>query len=130
MTKIDPTVKKETLYISLCSLFFSLLLQVVYFVIDKWSISVLFSCLFGLTGALLNFFLMAYTVQKAVEKEDDKERRNLLKISQSLRMIMLLAFAVLGASLDFFNTWAVLVPMLFPRMAIFIRPLIIKTAKE
>ena len=128
--KIEAVVKRETVYILICCSIFSFIMNLVFFFMGEWSFSVLFGTALGLFASVFNFFLMALTVQKAVEKQDEKERRNLLKTSQTLRMLLLIVFAVLGATLDIFNIWAVLISLLFPRAAIFVRPLFIKENNE
>jgi hypothetical protein len=81
--------------------------------------------LFGnlLTGSVsvLNFLLLAITVQKAVER-DPKDAKSLIKWSQSLRMLMLFAILAVGVALPYFDTWACIIPMFFVRVALFFRP--------
>lgn len=131
MEKIDPTVKKETGYIALWVLIFSVFMQAVFLVIGKWNITVLFGNLLGGFTAVLNFFLLGITVQNAVRK-DEKESKTLLKTSQIYRNLMVFVLAGLGvyfsrfSSVIIFNTWAVIIPLFFPRIAFSIRPLLSK----
>ena len=125
--KIEHAVKKETLYISVSSFVFSVLLQIVFILLKKWDITIVFGNLLGLLSSLLNFFLMALTVQQAVKKEDEKEMKSYIKRSQMLRNLMLIFLIGIGALLNnYFNIIALLAPLLFPRIAIFVRPLFIK----
>ena len=120
--KVDKTVKKETLYISVWVLILSAVTQAVFLVIGKWSLSVLFgNLLSGVTG-ILNFFLMGLTVQAAVIK-DEKKAALSMKVSQILRMLLIFAVAAVGVLLDCFNTVTVILPLFFPRIAISFRPL-------
>ena len=120
--KVDKTVKKETLYISVWVLILSAVTQAVFLVIGKWSLSVLFGNLLrGVTG-ILNFFLMGLTVQAAVIK-DEKKAALSMKVSQILRMLLIFAVAAVGVLLDCFNTVTVILPLFFPRIAISFRPL-------
>ena len=41
MTNLDPTVKKETKYIALWVIIFSMILQAIFLVIGKWNYTVL-----------------------------------------------------------------------------------------
>ena len=75
--------------------------------------------------AVLNFFLMGLTVQKAVGQEE-RDAKNLMRGSQSLRMLMQLALCAIGAALPCFNLVAVLVPLLFPRLGVMLRSLTLK----
>lgn len=122
MKKIDKTVLKETAYIAVFSLIFSVLMQAVYFLIHQWNYAVILGNLMGYIAAVGNFFLMGLTIQGALGKEE-KEAKNAIKLSQSLRMLMLCIFAGLGVLLDCFNTISVIVPFIFPRIAIALRPI-------
>lgn len=122
MKKVDPTVWKETGYIAVWMLIFSALMQAVFLIIGKWDYTVLLGNLLSGAVSVLNFFLMGLTVQNALQKEE-KEAKNALKLSQTYRLLLLLVTAILGAMLPCFHLWAVLIPMLFPRVAIALRPL-------
>ena len=120
--KVDKTVIKETLYISVWVLILSAVTQAVFLIIGKWSLSVLFgNLLSGVTG-ILNFFLMGLTVQASVIK-DEKKAALSMKVSQILRMLLIFAVAAVGVLLDCFNTVTVILPLFFPRIAISFRPL-------
>lgn len=120
--KVDKTVIKETLYISVWVLILSVVTQAVFLIIGKWSLPVLFgNLLSGVTG-ILNFFLMGLTVQASVIK-DEKKAALSMKVSQILRMLLIFAVAAVGVLLDCFNTVTVILPLFFPRIAISFRPL-------
>ena len=125
MQKIDKTVLKETVYIASFALIFSLLLQAAFLILHKWNYTVLLGNLLGYTAAVLNFFLMGLTVQKAVNLDEDGAK-NKVKMSQSLRMFMLIGFAALAMIFKCFNVAAFAVPLLFPRIAIMFRPMLDK----
>lgn len=125
MPKIDKTVQKETGYIALWVLIFSALMQATFLVIGKWDLTVLFGNLLGGALAILNFFLMGIGVQKAVRKEE-KEARDLMKLSQTLRSFLVLVVVIVGIVLHCFHTVAVILPLFFPRIAVAIRPLFMK----
>ena len=76
-------------------------------------------------AAVGNFFLMGLTVQSALGKEE-KEARRTVKMSQSLRLLMMFAVAIVGYLLSVFNTLAMIIPFLFPRIAVALRPAIKK----
>ena len=120
MKKIDRVVIRETLYISAWSLIFSAIMQAVFLIMKKWDVTVLYANLYSCALCILNFFLMAYSVQLALAK-DQKEAKNTVKLSQSLRMIFLFALICVGATLPCFNIYALLFPLIFPRVAIALR---------
>lgn len=123
--KVDPTVKKETLYIALAVLILSALMQAVFLVIGKWDYTVLLGNLYGAAIAVGNFFLMGLTVQKCLtmEPEDAKKR---MKLSQQGRLLMLLVLCMIGAALPWLDTIALLVPQFFPRIGVTVRGLTMK----
>lgn len=123
MKKVDSTVRKETLYITAWVVVFSVIMQAVFLIIGKWDYTVLLGNLLGGGIAVLNFFLMGITVQKAVTKEE-KDAKNTMKISQGLRSLLLLIIAAIGIALPWFNIWTTIIPLFFPRVAIAIRPVL------
>ena len=125
MKKIDPTVLKETVYIAAMVFIFSLALQSVFLIIGKWDYTVLTGNLLGFVAAVGNFFLMGLSVQASLGKEE-KDAKNLMKVSQSLRLLFIFVIALIGYLVPVFNTIAVLIPLLFPRIAVALRPLFMK----
>ena len=122
MKKIDRTILVETAYIAAAVLIFSALMQSVFLIIGKWDITVLCGNLLGGGAAVLNFFLMGLGVQKALGKEQ-KEAANVMKLSQSARLFMMFIVALVGYLVPVFNLVAVVIPFIFPRIAVMLRPL-------
>ena len=122
MKKIDATVRKETLFIAAFTLIFSAVMELVFLLLGYWSYKVALGNLLGFTAAVLNFFLMGYTVQQAVLLDEEGAKKK-IRLSQSLRMLMLVGFAAAGCIFKCFNPIAVLLPLLCPRIAILFRPL-------
>lgn len=120
--KIDKTVMRETKYIAAWVIILSLIMQAVFLIIGRWDYKVLLGNLFSGVMAVVNFLLMGITVQKAIEK-DEKEAKTAMRLSQSLRTLMLFAVLVLGLTLPCFNGAAAVIPMFFPRIAIALRPI-------
>ena len=126
MKKIDPVVKKETTYVVLWTLILSALLHCVFFIIGKWDWRVSTGNLLGSAAAILNFYLMCLGIVAAVNKEEEKDAKTVIRMSQSLRMLMLLLIAVLGVALPYFNKWSVLISLFFPRIAVMFRAAFLK----
>lgn len=120
--KIDATVLKETRYITVWVLIFSVLMQAVFLVLGKWSYTVLLGNLLADAALIGNFFLMGITVQRALEKEE-KDARATMKVSQLYRLLLLAVVLAVGVALPVFDTWAVVIPIVFPRVAIVLRPI-------
>ncbi len=122
LRKLDPAVKQETQYIACWVMIFSVLMQAVFLLLGHWDYTVLLGNVLSASAAILNFLLLGITVQRAVAK-DEKDARALIKFSQTYRLLGLLAIAVIGFVVPVFHTVAVLIPLLFPRVAIAFRPL-------
>ncbi len=122
MAKIDDTVVRETRYIAGVTIVLSVIMEAVFLIIGMWSYKVLLGNILGAAVAVANFLLMGITVQKAVLKEE-KDAATLMKLSQTLRNMMLLIAAVLAIVLPFINPVAAIIPLFFPRIAIALIPL-------
>jgi uncharacterized membrane protein len=122
MQKIDKVVLKETKYIAAWVLIFSAILQAVFLVIGKWNYTVLLGNLLSGVAIIANFLAIGITVQNALKK-DEKEAKQAMKASGMMRTFFLFLIALIGVLLPIFNIWAVLIPLIFPRIAIAIRPL-------
>ena len=70
MAKVDKVVIKETKYIALWVVIFSLVMEAVFLIINKWDYTVLLGNLLSGTVGVLNFFLMGIGVQKAIMQEE------------------------------------------------------------
>lgn len=118
MKGIDPAVKKETLRIVVGTVLLSVIMELVFVLIGKWDMTVLWGNLLGAGAAVLNFFLMAVTVVKCVSLPPDKAALK-IRVSQGGRLLMLAAICAVAALLPkVFNIFAAVIPLLFPRIVI------------
>ena len=122
MQKIDKIVWKETKYIAAWILIFSAILQAVFLVIGKWDYTVLLGNLLSAVASLANFLAMGIAVQKAVQK-DEKEARQAMKASATFRTFCMFVVLVIGVLAPCFHLLALIIPLIFPRIAIAMRPL-------
>lgn len=125
MPKIDNTVKKETGYIAIWVLILSAVMQAVFLILRRWDVTVLYGNLLSAALVIFNFLLMGIGVQKAVAKEE-KEARDVMKLSQTLRTMLLFVVVAVGVVLDCFHTVAVILPLFFPRIAVSCRAIFMK----
>jgi len=123
MIKAEPAVKKETKYIAYFCIILSVLMQAIFIILKKWNYTVLLGNLLSYAIAVLNFYFMGLTVQKAVTM-DTNEAKKLMRSSQNLRNAGIFLGVVIGVVTPCFDTIAVIVPVFFPRIAISFRPLI------
>lgn len=127
--KVDTTVRRETAYIAAWVVGLSVIMEIVFLVSGFWNYTVPLGNLLSAFAAILNFFLMGLTVQRAV-LEDKKKAANRIKLSQMLRLLMLFAAAAVGVFVPCFHFLAALIPLFFPRIAILFRPLLKKRKKQ
>ena len=131
VSKIDSTVKKVTAYVALAALVLSVLMQAVYLVIGQWDITVVYGNILGYVTAVVNFFLMGLTVQSAVKK-DERGSKKLVRISQALRYLLQIGVVAIGCLIysDLCFVLAIVIPYLFPSVAVRVLPLIKKDSEE
>lgn len=122
MKKPGAVVLKETKYIALVVLSLSFVMQIVFAVLSAWDYKVLLGNILSAALSIANFLFMGITVEKAVLC-DEKEARTIIRNSQTLRQIMLFAVTAAGVLLPCFNTFSVIIPLIFPRIAISLKPL-------
>ena len=87
-------------------------------------LSVLFGNLGGAVLAVGNFFLLAWTVSRAVDKGKPEEAAQRVKATATLRLLGVGALCALLIGVFKTNVFATLIPLLFPRAAIAFRPFI------
>ena len=124
MSGLDPAVKKETRYIALWVAALSVVMEGVFLLLRRWSLPVLFGNLAGAAVAIGNFFLLGWTVSRAVAAGKPEEASRRVKASASVRLLGmgLVCAAMIGLAKT--DPYATLIPLLFPRIGILFRPVI------
>ncbi|MBQ9252361.1 MAG: hypothetical protein IJ188_06985 [Clostridia bacterium] len=123
MTKLDPTVKKETAYIAVWVIALSLGMQAVFLLLRRWALPVVTGNLVGAVCAIGNFLLLGITVAKAANGPADKVALR-VRSSMTARLLGQAAICALAVGLLHTNVYATLLPLLFPRVGIAFRPLV------
>lgn len=150
--KLQPAVKQETGKIALGVAVLTALMVSVFLILGMFHVSVLLGAVLGAAMAVLNFFLMALSVQKAMEnmdgvqlppeeepedgedadgdEADEKKQKPIspealrakrnMHLSYMGRMVLLAAYAVAAVAVNFVHPVAALLPLLFPRIVIFL----------
>ena len=126
--KIDKTVLKETKYIAFFVLIFSVIMQIIYLCAGYWDYKVLLGNLWGALLAVGNFFAMGLFVQKAVMQEEEEAKKT-VKMSQTVRFAALILLLVIGAAIPLLNNVPMVISLIFPRLSIYLRPLVDKIKK-
>ena len=122
MVNSRSVILKETKFIFVWEILLSLPMQALFYILGEWDYTVLLGNTLSGVVAVLNFFLMGIAVRKAIgEKENDA--RKVITASCRCRLLMILILLVIGVTISAFHFWAMIPPLLFPRIAIAFRPL-------
>ena len=122
--KLDPAVKKETLFAALGMCILVTLMLAVFLVIGKFNFAVLLGGLIGGAVAFINFFAMCLTLQKAVSMPEENHMK-LVRASQSIRLMLIALVVILCLSVAKLNVFATMIPLIFPRILMLIRGIMI-----
>lgn len=122
MARLDPSLRRDLKYLTVCCLILSLLMEAIFLVVTRrLPLSVPAGNAAGLLASLLNYYLLCLTVQKALAgKPEDADKR--MRLSKSLRMLMQAAVCALAIGLLKTNAFATLIPLVFPRIALTAKP--------
>ena len=124
---MNKTISLETGRLCLGLLIVDILICGVFLLLKKFNYTVVLGVLLGSAGAVLNFFLLGVTMQKAANQDDGQKK--LVQASYSLRMMLMALTVIVGALLPYFHTSAVIVPFLCNTPVILVLQLIDR-AKE
>ena len=116
--RVQEATRRETCHIALGVLCFSAVMHLVFLVIRRWEVGVLWGNLLGGGFAILNFFLLGLTVQKIAGETDEKRARLKLQSSYTLRMLLTLGVIVIAVKAPCCVWPAAVIPLLFPRLTI------------
>ena len=115
---IDKNLLKEVKNMTIGVVALSLVMVGVFAVCGYFSYQVVFGALFGDFVCILNFYLLANCVSKAVEK-DEKSAKAYMSSTYTLRMLVIaVAIIVAIKNPQYFNYLATAIPLLFPRIVI------------
>jgi|GEM_PF-457968 len=121
--KLDPAVKKESLFIALTTLAGGAVVQLVFLLIGRWNLSVLLGGVIGWAAAAANFFFMSVTVQRAVASGDEARAKQMMSLSYTVRTLGLLGVVALSLIVDAIHWIPVVAAVFLPRAAILVRQL-------
>lgn len=128
--KIEPAVIKETKHIGIGVASMSVGMLVLFAVAGAFDYRTVLGALLGGGFAVLNFFLMALSVQRSLQQDDPKAAKTITQNSYTRRLLLLAAVVALGIKLPWFHGLAVVVPMVFPRITILLMGLPVFQRKE
>ena len=108
MKKVDPVVRRETIYIAVSMLALSVIMELVFLLLGYFDYTVPLGNLLGGGIGVLNFFLMGLGIQSAVGL-DEKAAREKVKFSMTMRYLMIVAAAAIGINPTKYKVIAVVI---------------------
>lgn len=122
MDETKKTVIREGGFIALVVALLSVIMELIFLLVGEWDYTVLLGNLVGAAVAIANFFLMEITICKSVGTDPAYVKKKFTR-SYMLRLVLMAACAILVVLLPCFNSIAGLIPLLFPSVGAFIRPI-------
>ena len=116
------SVYKEALRVSVIIFLLGIIEFIAFTAFLSFRFDILAGVLYGCTFTSLNFFYLAYSVQKSTQKSENGAKAY-MSATYSSRMFLTAVMIFIAAKADFINIWAAVIPLAFTRIAIFIIPL-------
>lgn len=116
--KLHKATQRETIRIAIGVTVLTILMHIVYLIIGKWSMAVLYGSLLGAGYAVINFLIMGITVQKMAANPDAKKAKLQFQFSYSVRQFAMFAVAGIALLVPFIDGIATIIPLLFPKFVI------------
>lgn len=114
-----PEVKKQIAQITVGTLILGAAELLVYLIIRRLDLGVVFGTLYGCAFTVLSFILLAYFVQKAVDKSENGAKAY-MSGTYTLRLLLTAAMVIAAFKIPQINWLAAVIPLLFPRLIIMI----------
>lgn len=121
-TNNKKMVMKETKHIVLGVLVMDVIMCLVFIVLKKFDLSVVYGAIIGTVFAVANFAYLGLCVIKAVEMGD--KGKGYLQRTYIIRVLLNCACVVLAAKLEQVNIVAGVIPLFMPRATIYIMQLL------
>lgn len=123
--KLQPAVKKETKRITVVTFSGVVLMWILFFIlhlVTPKSVPFDYTVFLGGIGggfiAVLNFFLMALTVQGVAAQTDEDIAKNQMKASYRQRLMLQVIWMIVAMIVPCFQVVAGIAPLLFPSLGI------------
>lgn len=123
--RLQPAVRKETKRITAVTFSGVILMWVVFAVLHfatpesvPFDYTVILGGIGGGIIAVLNFFLMALTVQSVASQTDEDTAKNQMKVSYRQRLLLQVVWMIAAMVAPCFQVVAGIAPLLFPSLGI------------
>lgn len=116
--KLQKATARELAHIAVGVLSGSAIMVGIFFLVGKFDLTVVWGALLGSAVAIANFFYLGLSVQKAAANTD--RAMLVMKTSYTVRMLICVAALVVGFVAPIFHWLAVIIPLLLPRVTIYV----------
>ena len=120
---------KQTLSILAGSFVLAGIMVIVFAVLGYFALSVVWGALLGVFCATLNFFLLALTLEYALGK-GARKAQGIMGLSYTVRIVIIAVIVVFAIKSPHINYVATAIPLLFPRIVIYVINFLNKGKKE
>lgn len=120
-------ITNQTVAVAVGQLIGAAVMVVVFALIGKFQMTVLYGALAGAIVAFFNYFAMVYLANKAADKAEAQDvagGQKLIHLSYTGRMIGLFAVLILLAKSGWFHPLALVLPLAFTRPILTVRELV------
>jgi len=122
---LQSAARKEFTRIAIGTLIMTAVMIVVFFILSLFTtmafgIPVIVSALGGCLVACLNFLGLCLGVQKSTATDDPKNAKAAMQVSYQQRMLLQAVWCIVSIAVSWFNPFAAIIPLLFPRIVIMI----------
>ena len=122
--KLQEASKKEVRRIAVGSIICGVLELAGFFLLHllgvvRFTYKVVLGAAGGIVVAVLSFVILCLAVQRAVDTQDEKVRKNRMQLSYNLRLLVQAGWVIVAFLLPCFNVLAAAAPLLFPTVIIF-----------
>lgn len=116
--KMTPEVRRTVGGIAVGTAVLTAVMLVIYALLGRWSLSVLLGAAIGAICAVLNFYFMARSLQKAADRAAGEGQVKVrAQLGYMLRMLGMIGAAVLAIVVLKTDALATLLPYIFPSLA-------------
>ena len=120
---------KQTLKILIGSVILAGIMIAVFALLGYFSLSVVSGAALGIITAVLNFFLLALTLEYALGKGAGKAQ-GIMGLSYTVRIVVIAVIVVFAIKAPYINYVATAIPLVFPRIVIYALNFLDKDKKE
>lgn len=112
---------KQFIRVAIAELVCIALMLIVYLVIDRFTLKVVYGAILGGVLTLANFLALSITVSKAADRAengDPVKAKTAVQGSSVLRLFILAAVYIIALRTDFFDPIAAVLPLLFLQICV------------